>query len=46
MFISITVKILRIETDKSELTVLTKIRLLLKENSDQCLYCLPFRMHL
>ena len=37
-----TVKILCIGTDGSQQTVQTKIRLLLKKQSDQGLRCLPF----
>ena len=37
----ITVKILCIGTDRSQQTVQTKIRLLLKKQSDQGLRCLP-----
>ena len=32
-------------TDRSEQTVQTQIRLLLEEQSDQGLHCLPFRLH-
>ena len=42
----ITVKILCIGTDMSQQTVQTKIRLLLKKQSDQGLRCLPFHQHL
>ena len=42
----ITVEILCIGTDKSQQTVQTKIRLLLKKLSDQGLRCLPFHQHL
>ena len=42
----ITVKILCIGTDRSQQTVQTKIRLLLKKQSDQGLRCLPFHQHL
>ena len=42
----ITVIIWNIGTDRSEQTVQTKIRLLLKEQSDQCLLCLLFCLHL
>ena len=38
--------ILCIETDRSHQTVQTKIRLLLKKQSDQGLRCLPFHQHL
>ena len=41
-----TVIILNIGTDRSEQTVQTQIRLLLKEQSDQCLLCLLFCLHL
>ena len=41
-----TVQILCIGTDKSHQTVQTKIRLLLKKQSDQGLRCLPFHPHL
>ena len=41
-----TVQILCIGTDRSQLTVQTKIRLLLKKQSDQGLRCLPFHQHL
>ena len=43
---SITVQILCIGTDRSRQTVQTKIRLLLKKQSDQGLCCLPFYQHL
>ena len=39
-------RIYRIETDRSQQTVQTKIRLLLKKQSDQGLPCLPFHQHL
>ena len=42
----ITVQILCIGTDRSQQTVQTKIRLLLKKQSDQGLRCLPFHQHL
>ena len=42
----ITVQILCIGTDRSQQTVQTKIRLLLKKQSDQGLHCLPFHQHL
>ena len=45
-FIQTTVQILCIGTDRSEQTVQTKIRLLLKKQSDQGLRCLPFHQHL
>ena len=38
--------ILCIGTDRSQQTVQTKIRLLLKKQSDQGLCCLPFHQHL
>ena len=41
----ITVQILCIGTDRSHQTVQTKIRLLLKKQSDQGLRCLPFHPH-
>ena len=37
--------ILSFRTDRSEQTVQTQIRLLLEEQSDQGLHCLPFRLH-
>ena len=40
-----TVQILCIGTDRSQQTVQTKIRLLLKKQSDQGLHCLPFHQH-
>ena len=43
---SVTVQILCIGTDRSQQTVQTKIRLLLKKQSDQGLRCLPFHQHL
>ena len=39
-------KISNVETARSEQTVQTQIRLLLKEQSDQGLHCLPFHLHL
>ena len=42
----ITVQILCLGTDRSQQTVQTKIRLLLKKQSDQGLRCLPFHQHL
>ena len=42
----VTVQILCIGTDRSQQTVQTKIRLLLKKQSDQGLRCLPFHQHL
>ena len=41
----ITVMILSFRTDMPGQTVQTQIRLLLEEQSDQGLYCLPFRLH-
>ena len=41
-----TVQILCIGTDRSQQTVQTKIRLLLKKQSDQGLRCLTFHQHL
>ena len=41
-----TAQILCIGTDGSQQTVQTKIRLLLKKQSDQGLCCLPFHQHL
>ena len=41
-----TVQILCIGTDRSQQTVQTKIRLLLKKQSDQGLCCLPFHQRL
>ena len=41
-----TVQILCIGTDRSQQTVQTKLRLLLKKQSDQGLRCLPFHQHL
>ena len=41
-----TIQILCIGTDRSQQTVQTKIRLLLKKQSDQGLRCLPFHQHL
>ena len=43
---TVTVQILCIGTDRSQQTVQTKIRLLLKKQSDQGLRCLPFHQHL
>ena len=37
--------ILSFQTDRSEQTVQTQIRLLLEEQSDQGLHCLPFCLH-
>ena len=36
---------LSFRTDRSGQTVQTQIRLLLEEQSDQGLHCLPFRLH-
>ena len=41
-----TIMILSFRTDRSGQTVQTQIRLLLEEQSDQGLHCLPFRLHL
>ena len=41
----ITVIFLSFRTDRSGQTVQTQIRLLLEEQSDQGLHCLPFRLH-
>ena len=41
-----TVQILCIGTVRSQQTVQTMIRLLLKKQSDQGLHCLPFHQHL
>ena len=43
--VKITVMILSLRTDRSGQTVQTQIRLLLKEQSDQGLHCLPFHVH-
>ena len=43
--IKTTVMILSFRTDRSGQTVQTQIRLLLEEQSDQGLHCLPFRLH-
>ena len=40
-----TVMILSFRTDRSEQTEQTQIRLLLEEQYDQGLHCLPFRLH-
>ena len=40
-----TVMILSFRTDRSGQTVQTQIRLLLEEQSDQGLHCLPFCLH-
>ena len=42
---SFTVMILSFRTDRPGQTVQTQIRLLLEEQSDQGLHCLPFRLH-
>ena len=42
---SYTVMILSFRTDMPGQTVQTQIRLLLEEQSDQRLHCLPFRLH-
>ena len=44
-FHSCTVMILSFWTDSPGQTVQTQIRLLLEEQSDQGLHCLPFRLH-
>ena len=44
-YISDTVMIRSFRTDMPGQTVQTQIRLLLEEQSDQCLHCLPFRLH-
>ena len=44
--VQFTVQILCIGTDRSQQTVETKIRLLLKKQSDQGLHCLSFHQHL
>ena len=41
-----TVMIQSFQTDRSGQTAQTKIRLLLEEQSDQGLHCLPVRLHL
>ena len=46
LVVNFTVQILCIGTDRSQQTVQTKIRLLLKKQSDQGLRCLPFHQHL
>ena len=43
---SITVMFLSFQTDRSGQTVQTQIRLLLEEQSDLGLHCLPFLLHL
>ena len=45
MMKNITVMILSFRTDMPGQTVQTQIRLLLEEQSDQGLHCLPFRLH-
>ena len=44
--ILLTLKVVNIGIDRSEQTVQTQIRLLLKEKSDQCLHCFPFYLYL
>ena len=46
VYTSYAVQILCIGTDRSQQTVQTKVRLLLKKQSDQGLRCLPFLQHL
>ena len=46
LYFQTTVQILCIGTDRSQQTVQTKIRLLLKKQSDQGLRCLPSTQHL
>ena len=41
-----TIKTLCVRTNRSGQTVKTQIRLLLKEQSDQGLHCLPFHLYL
>ena len=43
--LKVTVMILSFRTDMPGQTVQTQIRLLLEEQSDQGLHCLPFRLH-
>ena len=43
--IGATVMILSFRTDRPGQTVQTQIRLLLEEQSDQGLHCMPFRLH-
>ena len=45
IFLHSTVMILSFRTDRPGQTVQTQIRLLLEEQSDQGLHCLPFRLH-
>ena len=45
MHLLCTVMILSFRTDRPGQTVQTQIRLLLEEQSDQGLHCLPFRLH-
>ena len=45
MHIRTTVMILSFRTDRPGQTVQTQIRLLLEEQSDLGLHCLPFRLH-
>ena len=40
-----TVMTLSFQTDRSGQTLQTQIRLLLEEQSDQCLHCLLFHLH-
>ena len=42
----VTVMVISFRTDRSGQTVQTQIRLLLEEQSDQGLHCLPFHLHL
>ena len=42
----LTVMIINFRTDRSEQTVETQIRLLIEEQSDQVLHCLPFHLHI
>ena len=46
IFLGYTVMILSFRTDRTGQTVQTQIRLLLEEQSDQCLHCLLFSLHL
>ena len=41
----VTIMFLSFRTDRSRQTVMTQIRLLLEEQSDQGLHCLPFCLH-
>ena len=45
-FLKLDHKILRIRTDRSEQAVQTQISLLLMEQTDQGLHCLPFHLRL